>query len=146
MKFQSDNEVIVWKINCKSTPSKVFEYIATDECRNKFWAVTQSKNDIVTFAFANSYVWEGKILESNPPTQISFLYIDNSEESFELIDDGNNGTDLILRDKGVKPEFRTEVIAGWGSVLMTLKAAVDFNVDLRNHDPKKTWSEGFFNN
>ena len=39
-----------------------------------------------------------------------------------------------------------ETIAGWGSVLMALKAAVDHAVDLRNHDPERTWDQGYFDN
>jgi hypothetical protein len=38
------------------------------------------------------------------------------------------------------------VAAGWVSVLLALKAAVDFGVDLRNHDPERTWSTGFVDN
>jgi hypothetical protein len=29
---------------------------------------------------------------------------------------------------------------------MAMKAAVDFGVDLRNHDPERTWFDGFANN
>jgi predicted nucleic acid-binding Zn ribbon protein len=32
------------------------------------------------------------------------------------------------------------------SVLMALKAAVDFSVDLRNHDPDRTWDHGYVEN
>jgi len=53
---------------------------------------------------------------------------------------------LTLTDQGVPPENRTEVIAGWVSVLMALKASVDFGIDLRNHDPNRTWDEGYAEN
>ena len=39
-----------------------------------------------------------------------------------------------------------KVIAGWVSVLLTLKAAIDFDVDIRNHDPKRTWDQGYADN
>jgi len=29
---------------------------------------------------------------------------------------------------------------------MALKASVDFGVDQRNHDPKRTWDEGYLEN
>lgn len=38
------------------------------------------------------------------------------------------------------------MIAGWVSVLLALKAAVDFSVDLRNHDPGRTWDQGYADN
>jgi hypothetical protein len=34
-------------------------------------------------------------------------------------------------------------MAGWVSVLLALKAAADFRVDLRSHDPQRTWSQGY---
>ena len=41
---------------------------------------------------------------------------------------------------------RSEVTAGWVSVLLAMKAAVDYGVDLRNHDETRTWSSGFADN
>jgi hypothetical protein len=34
-------------------------------------------------------------------------------------------------------------LAGWVSVLLALKAAVDFGVDLRNSDPARRWEDGY---
>jgi hypothetical protein len=34
-------------------------------------------------------------------------------------------------------------LRGWIQVMLCLKAAVDHNVDLRNHDPSRTWATGF---
>jgi hypothetical protein len=31
-------------------------------------------------------------------------------------------------------------------MIMALKAAVDFGVDLRAHDPERTWENGYVNN
>jgi hypothetical protein len=53
---------------------------------------------------------------------------------------------LILTDQGVPEEDRIEIIAGWVSVLMALKASVDFGIDLRNHDPQRTWNECYVEN
>jgi hypothetical protein len=36
-----------------------------------------------------------------------------------------------------------EVHAGWLNVLFPLKAYVAHGVDLRNHDPRRTWDEGY---
>ena len=63
-----------------------------------------------------------------------------------LEDDGAGGTDLTLTDEGVPEADHAEVLAGWVSVLMALKAAVDFGVDLRNHDPARSWDQGYADN
>ena len=146
MPFQSNDNLIQWKIHFQSSPEKVYQFLSTDEGRNKFWANTKEREGEIEFIFPNSFIWNGTILHGRPPNQYSIRYIDNSTVTFTLVNDNSGGTDLTLEDKGVNSEFRTEVIAGWGSVLMSLKAAVDFNVDLRNRDPKRTWDQGFFNN
>jgi hypothetical protein len=38
------------------------------------------------------------------------------------------------------------VTAGWVSVLMQLKAAVQFHVDLRNHSRERSWEKGYVEN
>jgi hypothetical protein len=73
-------------------------------------------------------------------------YFGGSTTTFELAADGAGGTDLALTDAGVLDADRPEVIAGWVSVLMALKAAADFDVDLRDHDSRRTWDEGYAEN
>jgi len=80
------------------------------------------------------------------PRKFGVEYFGGSRATFTLDDDGVGGTDLTLTDEGVPPEDRCEVIAGWVSVLLALKAAVDFSVDLRNHGPARTWEQGFADN
>ena len=53
---------------------------------------------------------------------------------------------MVLTDTGVPPEHRKEVMAGWVSVLLSLKAAVDFDIDLRTHDPERDWDVGYVEN
>ena len=86
------------------------------------------------------------MLRAVPYSHYAVQYYGNTTASFALQDDGQGGTDLTLTDTGVSPQDRTEVIAGWVSVLMALKAAVDFGVDLRAHDPERNWESGFVEN
>ena len=60
-----------------------------------------------------------------------------------LAPDGATGTDLTLVNTGVAEQDFAEVHAGWLNVLLPLKAAADFGVDLRSHDPRRTWRERF---
>lgn len=96
--------------------------------------------------FPNDVTWDGRVLEADPPRRYAVRYYGNSVAVFTLEADGRGGTDLTLTDTGVPSEHRTEVIAGWVSVLMALKAAVDFGVDLRAHDPDRHWESGYAEN
>ncbi len=81
------------------------------------------------------------MLANDPPHTFALDYF-GDETRFELAPDGVGGTDVTLTSSS---ESR-EVHAGWVSVLMALKAAADHAVDLRNHDPARTWREGYADN
>lgn len=147
MTFQSDSDVIRWKLHLTSSPQAVYQTLATNEGRASFWAESAVEEDgIIRFVFPNQAKWQGKILENDPSHKFKVEYYGGSITTFELNPDDIGGTDLTLTDEGVPQEDRLEVIAGWVSVLMALKASVDFGVDLRNHDPSRTWDEGYVEN
>jgi uncharacterized protein YndB with AHSA1/START domain len=147
MGFQSDPTCIHWSLHLRSPPHMVYQMLATDEGRARFWAESAIEtNGEIHFHFPNGLHWRGKILERVPPHRFQVEYFGNSVTTFELADDGAGGTDLTLTDVGVPASDRTQVIAGWVSVLLALKAAVDFHIDLRNHDPQRTWEQGFVEN
>ena len=146
MTFQEDPEVIKWRLHLSSPPGQVFTLIASDSGRARFWAESAIEEDgKVQFKFVNGWEWRGEILKNQPPTHFSVNYFD-SKTSFDLVGDGDGGTDLTLTDEGVPSAHREEVIAGWVSVLMALKGAADFGVDLRNHDPHRSWDQGYCDN
>jgi len=147
MSFQSEPDLIRWNVNLAAPRERVYQFLATDAGRAKFWAESAHEVDgALDFIFPNGSTWRGKILERVPPEKFAVVYFGNSITTFSLRDDGAHGTDLALTDAGVPPADRTEVIAGWVSVLMQLKAAVEFDVDLRNHDPARSWEQGFVEN
>ncbi len=146
MPFQEDPDLIRWRLHLSSPPEAVYELIATNAGRARFWAETAEEEDgHILFRFPNGLEWRANIYEEKPPTHFSLNYFD-SKTSFELLDDGAGGTDLTLIDRDVPAKYRAEVVAGWVSVLLALKAAIDFNIDLRNHDPDRTWDQGYCNN
>ena len=53
---------------------------------------------------------------------------------------------LTLINENIATGEYLDVYAGWVSVLLNLKAAVDYNLDLRNHDINKTWDQGYVDN
>lgn len=137
---------IRWRIHLASSPESVYDALGTAEGRSRFWAETAIEVDgVIQFRFPNGLKWDGEILERNRPDLFTVNYFGN-RVTFRLSDDGAGGTDLLLTDTGGDDDDRDETHAGWVSVLMTLKAAVDHGVDLRNHDPERTWDDGYADN
>ena len=123
----------------------MWELLATDEGRAQFWAESASERDgAITFSFPNGEEATGRVLEAEAPTHFAVEYF-GSPATFELAPDGARGTDLTLVQE-VDDAWHAEVNAGWVSVLMSLKAAVDHGIDLRNHDARRTWSQGYCDN
>jgi hypothetical protein len=137
------DKTIRWKLHLGSPPEVVFTYLATDDGRQKFWVErSTSRGPDLEFIFSNGLRCNAKVLLSEAPRAISFLYFDTVAE-FRLESDGSQGTDLTLTNAGVHESEWNEVNAGWLNVLLPLKAAVDFGIDLRNHDPGRTWEQRF---
>ena len=147
MTFQEDASAIRWKLHLKSSPEHVYQQLMTNEGRASFWAESAVEQDgVIHFVFPNQAEWKGRVLLNEQPHRFQVEYYGGSFTTFELDPDGSGGTDLTLTDQGVPAEDQTEVIAGWVSVLMALKASVDFGIDLRNHDSQRTWDEGYVEN
>jgi uncharacterized protein YndB with AHSA1/START domain len=147
MSLEHDTKTLLWRLHLKSSPSTVYQILATNEGRSRFWAESAVEIDgRIHFKFPNGQSWSGRLLEQVAPQRFTVDYMGGSVATFELSDDGRGGTDLTLTDEGVSAIDRAEVSAGWVSVLLALKAAVDFGVDLRNHDVGRTWDAGFVDN
>ena len=146
MNFQSDPGIISWRMHLASPPEKVHWMVSTDQGRSKFWAESaEEQGGKIYFHFPNGYMYQGEILENHPGEVFSLRYF-GSQVTFRFTGDGSGGTILSLTDAGVPDEDRCEVTAGWVSVLLALKAAVDHGVDLRNHDPLRTWDQDYVEN
>ena len=98
------------------------------------------------FRFPDGSELTSRILEYVPPTRFALEYFGGAKVLFECSPDGRGGTDLRLTETGTPAGERSENIAGWVSVLLCLKAAVDHGVDLRNHEPERTWAQGYVEN
>ncbi len=147
MGFQDDPERIGWRIHLSSPPAAVYGMLATDEGRARFWAESAIEKDgVIGFEFPNGMRWQGAILEARPPHRFAVDYFGHRPARFDLGDDGKGGTDLKLTARPASPDDRVEDLAGWVSVLLSLKAAMDFGVDLRNHDAARTWDQAYADN
>ena len=117
---------------------------ATDTGRERFWAEKSTEQDgRIEFQFIDGLTLKSKILQNEPPKRFVFEYFGGSKVTVDISDDGACGTDLTLRAEAVESD---EEWPGWVSVLLALKAAADYNVDIRNHDIKRTWDQGYCDN
>jgi uncharacterized protein YndB with AHSA1/START domain len=140
----SQADLIRWRLHLASAPERVFEMLATAAGRRRFWAESADEVDgAIRFRFPGGVEWTGRILARVPPARFAVEYFGGSRAEFTCSPDGAGGTDLVLTETGVPPHEWAENHAGWVSVLLTLKAAADFGVDLRNHDSRRTWADGY---
>jgi len=138
---------IRWRVHLASPPEAVYDVLATDAGRARFWAETAvERGGAIEFEFVNGMRWRGAVLAAERPRLFAVEYFGGSRATFELAADGAGGTDVSLTETGVPADWKAENHAGWVSVLLELKAAVDFDVDLRNHDARRTWSQRYCDN
>lgn len=134
---------IRWRMSIPAAPEAVFAALDSDDGRAAFWAESAIEDDgHIDFRFINGLKTRSRILERRPPHLWAIDYFGTTAR-FELSDDGSGGTDLLLTNDGVDPEDWNEVHAGWLNVLFPLKAWLAHGVDLRSHDPRRTWSDGY---
>lgn len=146
MTFQEHPDQILWRVHIAAPRAHVYELIATSEGRRQFWAESAIEdNGVIAFVFPDGTSYMSQIIERRPLQVFAIEYF-RSIVVFELTETRSGETDVILRNVSVPPDERTEVIAGWVSVLMQLKAAAQFGVDLRNHCPDRSWRTGYVEN
>lgn len=145
-RFQNNPDAIVWKLHFRAPPADVYQALSTDSGRRQYWAETADETDgDIHYVFLNGIENTGRILAAQPERRFRVTYF-GWTVTFELATDDDGGTDLTMTCEGVADEDRVEVIAGWISWLMAMKGAVDFGIDLRNHDPSRTWFSGYADN
>lgn len=147
MSFQENPNIIQWRLLIHSPIERVFDMLATNEGRAKWWAESAVEAEgKIYFVFPDGQTWTGKVVEVRPPTLFRVIYFGGSLTTFQLTATTSDQTELFLTDENVPSADQSETTAGWVSVLMALKAAADFDVDLRNHDPQRTWAQGYAEN
>ena len=134
---------IRWRMHLPVSPERVYEALNSDAGRASFWAESAVERDgHIEFQFSGGYTTRAKILERVPAKRFTIDYI-GGPVSFELSPDGGGGTELFLVHRNVDRGEWNEVHAGWLNVLFPLKAWLAHGVDLRNHDPRRSWDDGY---
>lgn len=143
MRGDQPGGAIQWRMHIPMSPEHVYAVLDSDEGRAAFWAESSvEKGGHIEFRFINGYTCRSKVLARQRPHLWAIDYIDGPVR-FELSSDGAGGTDLLLTQEGVDPGEWNEVHAGWLNVLFPLKAWLVHGVDLRNHDPTRSWNDGY---
>lgn len=143
--FQPEPGVLRWKMFFRSPPSAVYAALATAEGRQRYWAESApEKEGVIHFLVPGGLVSEGRILERVPDRRVVTEYF-GWTVAFDL-EAADGGTDLAMLCTNVPEHERMEIAAGWVSVLLCMKAAVDHGVDLRNHDANRSWWQGYADN
>lgn len=146
MTFQAEPGVVRWRLHLASAPETVYDALNTREGRETFWADSAEEADgAIRFEIGRYPPYMARIRRRKRPEVFALEYF-GTEVTFRLEPDGSGGTDLHLLAEGVAEDARVEFIAGWVSLLLTMKAAVDHGVDLRNHDPNRTWLDAYADN
>lgn len=134
---------IRWRMHLPAPPERVYAALDSDAGRAAFWAESAVERDgVIEFRFINGYVHTARVLDRRPTAIWAVEYF-AGEARFDLAPDDRGGTDLLLTHHGVTPGDWLEVYAGWLNVLFPLKAYLAHGVDLRNHDPARSWDRGY---
>ena len=136
-------EPIRWRMHIPVPPEQVFAALDTDQGRAAFWAESAVEHDgVIDFEFINGVHHRSPVLTRRVPHEWSIEYF-GGIATFQLTSDGGSGTDLLLTHTDVAVDEWHQTHAGWLNVLFPLKAWLAHGVDLRNHDPRRTWDTGY---
>jgi uncharacterized protein YndB with AHSA1/START domain len=139
---ESPGPAIDWRVHFESSPEAVWKAWSTDSGRALFWAETsRSVEGGFDLSFVNGEALRVEIVESRAPELLVFRYFGGSTVAIDFAPDGSGGCDLRLREESAPDPLANR--AGWVSVLLACKAAVDFGIDLRSRDPARSWDLGY---
>jgi len=138
---------VEWRVHLASPPEAVFDALASDPGRASFWAESAVRHgDHIDWRFPGGRTWRGPVLAEDRPRKFSIGYIGGSRATFTLSPDGSGGTDVHLTDEDIGEDEVKDVLPGWVSVLLAMKAYLDHGADLRNHDRQRSWDKGYCDN
>jgi len=139
-------KTVKWKIHLSSSPEMVFQFLTSTNGREQFWAEKAPERDgVIHFIFPNGERYDSKILHIQLNREFHIDYF-NSKLEITLAPSEDNGTDLTLLNEGIPDSEYLDTYAGWVSVLLNLKAVIDYKSDLRNHNKNRTWDQNYADN
>ena len=135
---------IAWRVHIAAPIEQVYDVIATAEGRSRFWAESAAEEGgVIRFVFPDGTTHDARMAGAQRPSTFAVEYF-GSVATFTLTAVAG-GTDVEVVQP-VAAADHAEINAGWVSVLLQLKAWVQFGVDLRNHDRRRSWAAGYADN
>lgn len=129
---------IVWRLHLSAPPERVYEAWLDVNAHPRFWCErSRLVPEGFEFEFIDGTQERCAVLESIPASLIRLRYFGARVEI--ALAAASGGTDLTLTARDVSASDWEDTHAGWLNVLLPFKAWVDFGIDLRNHDPARTW-------
>jgi hypothetical protein len=146
MTIQHGPNELRWRVHLNATPDVVYERLSTDRGRESFWAESsKTLDDGVSLVFPDRSATTVRVLLERPPHVLEMDYF-GVPTRFVLEPAGGHGTVLEVTASRIPAHDMADLAAGWVSVLLNLKAAINFGGDLRNHARARTWVDGFVDN
>ena len=137
-----DQNPIVWRLRLSSTPERVFSAWLTPADHIRFWAERSEPHaEGFRLHFIDGTVHVCQVRNRVNPSHIRMLYFGSRVDI--TLSRRDNGTDLTLTASDVPVAEWQDVYAGWLNVLLPFKAWVDFGIDIRSHDPARTWQQRY---
>lgn len=137
---------IVRKVRIERPARAVWEMVSTDAGREAFWCErSRESGGALEMEFPNGVRERFETLGREEGRALRMRYFGGSELAIEVRGDGD-ACEVTVTETGVAGAERAENESGWVSVLLALKAAAQHGIDLRNHDPARTWDQGYVDN
>jgi hypothetical protein len=131
-----------WKVHFKSAPSEVYRALSTPLGRSRFWAESAKETDgVIHFVLPGDRTDDSPIEQAVKDRVYAVRYFGRLLTFLLTLDEESDGTDLTLAYEADDSQDAAAIeadAAAWVSLLLRLKASVDFGVDLRNHDTSRT--------
>jgi uncharacterized protein YndB with AHSA1/START domain len=139
----SAETVIVWRLRLAASPERVFAAWLSPGDHERFWCERSEALPDGGFRqhFIDGTVDNCAVEATTTPTHIRFRYFMTRVDLH--LERRGDGTDLTLTASDVPSPEWNDFHAGWLNVLLPFKAWVDFGIDLRNHDPMRTWAQRY---
>jgi uncharacterized protein YndB with AHSA1/START domain len=149
--MQVDFDQIHMSVKLAAGRDRVWQALTTPAGITSWWSeraeIQPSDGGLLRLLFPNRRMLDSKVVMCRPMQLMSFVYFGGTRAQFEVNTHPSGGTIVSVTDHGFSSqEDYAETLAHWTSVLLALKAYLDFGVDLRNHTPTFNWEQGFVDN
>jgi uncharacterized protein YndB with AHSA1/START domain len=149
--MQVDFDRIHASVKLAASRERVWQALTTPGGITAWWAeraeIQPTDGGLLRLLFPNRRTLDSKVVQCRPQQMLSFVYFGGTRAQFEVDALPEGGTSVTVTDRGFSSqEDYAETLAHWTSVLLALKAHLDFGVDLRNHTPAFNWEHDFVDN